>query len=125
MVLYLKMIVWEPEKNNVRKPRLRDLMDAVYTLLQLIPVGYVTSYSEIARVLGLNPRVVARILKMNRNPVVIPCHRVVASNGELKGYRYGGVRVKKKLLEIEGVRINGNKVDERFFYKLSWLINDE
>ena len=119
------MIVWEPDKNIVREPRLQDLMDALYALLQLIPVGCVTSYSEIGRVLGLNPRVVARILSMNRNPVIIPCHRVVASNGELKGYRYGGVEVKKKLLELEGVKIINNRVDERFFYKLSWLTSDE
>ncbi|MCE4611458.1 MAG: MGMT family protein [Desulfurococcales archaeon] len=81
------------------------LRDVVYALIQLIPPGRVTTYSSIARVLGLSPRAVARILASNRDLVVVPCHRVVGSGGELRGYVLG-VDFKRKLLELEGVKFD-------------------
>ena len=97
------LLYWDPEKNMVRKPKFDELADAAYTLLQLIPIGYVISYGELAKILGVNPRIVGRLMAINENPIVIPCHRVVYSSGELGGYSRGGAYVKKKLLVLEDV----------------------
>jgi methylated-DNA-[protein]-cysteine S-methyltransferase len=94
----------------------------VYDLLLKIPVGRVSTYSDLAKALGkpLSSRLVGRILGNNPNPVEVPCHRVVKSDGKLGGYMYGTDK-KKDLLEKEGISIvNGNAVDNfknvRFYY---------
>ncbi len=76
--------------------------EILYTILMMIPIGKVTTYSALAKLLGIHPRRVARILAKNRNPIIIPCHRVVMSNGEIGGYSLGK-DLKKKLLLLEGV----------------------
>ncbi|WP_082398346.1 MGMT family protein [Aeropyrum camini] len=77
----------------------------VYTLLFLIPLGSVTTYSSLARASGLHPRAVGRILARNPTPIVVPCHRVVRSDGRIGGYSMGGPEVKAALLRLEGVRL--------------------
>ncbi len=95
------------ENGIVRKACLRDYLDAVKMLLQLIPAGKVVSYGELARLLGVPPVFVGKLLAMNDEAPIVPCHRVVRSNGELGGYSGpGGIRFKRKLLEVEGVRID-------------------
>ncbi len=95
------MIVVEGEK--ARKAGLRDLAEAVYMLIQLIPPGRVTTYGSIARLLETSPRLVGRILASNPDPIVVPCHRVVMSDGSLGGYSMkGGVDLKERLLRLEG-----------------------
>ncbi len=82
------------------------LGEAVYALIQLVPPGCVVSYSDIAKALGLPPRLVALIMKRNRHPIVIPCHRVVMKNGSLGGYTFRGrpnPSLKRALLALEGV----------------------
>ena len=82
------------------------IREVVYALIQLVPPGCVVSYSDIARVLGLTPRLVALIMKRNRNPIVIPCHRVVLKSGLIGGYTFMGrpnPSLKKALLALEGV----------------------
>lgn len=91
--------------------RERGLREVVYALLQLIPPGRVTTYGSIARVLGTSPRAVGRILASNDRAPAVPCHRVVMSGGSLGGYSFGGARVKRGLLELEGVRFVGDSVD--------------
>lgn len=74
----------------------------VYEVLKAIPRGETRSYSEIAAELG-DPkarRAVAQACAHNPVALVIPCHRVVRSDGALGGYRWGEGR-KKKLLEAE------------------------
>jgi methylated-DNA-[protein]-cysteine S-methyltransferase len=68
-----------------------------------IPAGRVVSYGELARRIGQPgaSRAVGRALGANPVPIVIPCHRVVASGGGLGGYT-GGLAVKRKLLGLEG-----------------------
>ena len=90
------------------------LEGVIYALIQLVPLGRVTTYSSIARVLGLNPRVVARILASNKDLVVVPCHRVVGSGGELRGYALG-VEFKRRLLELEGVEFDSKGRVKREF----------
>ena len=83
-----------------------DVRFLVYTLLNLVPPGRVTTYSSLARAVGLHPRVVGRILSENSNPIVVPCHRVVRKDGSLGGYKWGGPPVKRRLLELEGVEFD-------------------
>lgn len=76
----------------------------VYDLLRKIPAGKVTTYGALAKALG-NPsasRIVGRILGQNPNPIKVPCHRVVMSDGKLGGYAYGTAK-KRELLEKEGL----------------------
>jgi len=81
----------------------------VYDLLRKIPAGKVTTYGDLAKALG-NPsasRIIGRILGQNPNPIKVPCHRVVMSDGKLGGYAYGTAK-KRGLLEKEGLYfING------------------
>jgi methylated-DNA-[protein]-cysteine S-methyltransferase len=76
----------------------------VYDLLRKIPAGKVSTYGDLAKALG-NPsasREIGRILGENPNPIEVPCHRVVMSDGKVGGYAYGTTR-KRELLEKEGV----------------------
>jgi methylated-DNA-[protein]-cysteine S-methyltransferase len=79
----------------------------VWDLLRLIPAGETTYYGEIARQLGFSdPRKAIEVGAANgANPIaiVVPCHRVVAKNGDLKGYAWG-VHRKRWLLEHEGAQ---------------------
>lgn len=73
-----------------------------------VPRGQVSTYAEIARRIG-NPkavRAVGQALKRNPVPIVVPCHRVIASDGSLGGYG-GEMRSKRKvqLLKLEGVAV--------------------
>jgi methylated-DNA-[protein]-cysteine S-methyltransferase len=81
-----------------------DLQRRVWTALRAIPAGTTTTYGKLAKGLGFDdPRAAIDIGAANgANPVaiVVPCHRVIASNGELKGYAWGLHR-KRWLLEHE------------------------
>jgi O-6-methylguanine DNA methyltransferase len=69
-----------------------------------IPYGETRTYADIARAVGRPKGFRAVGLANNRNPIaiVVPCHRVIASDGTLCGYG-GGLDLKRKLLELEGV----------------------
>lgn len=70
-----------------------------------IPRGQVRTYGEIAKKLGKPnaARAVGQALGRNPIPIVIPCHRVIASNGDLGGYSGGGgLETKRWLLQLEG-----------------------
>ena len=74
----------------------------LWGLLGRIPYGQTTTYAELARALG-NPALARAVGAANaRNPlsIVVPCHRVVGSDGRLTGYGGGLVR-KRRLLELE------------------------
>jgi AraC family transcriptional regulator of adaptative response/methylated-DNA-[protein]-cysteine methyltransferase len=75
----------------------------VWKALQEIPRGTTRSYAEVAHKLGRPTavRAVARAIATNPLAVVVPCHRVIGSDGSLTGYRWGLDR-KKKLLTAEG-----------------------
>lgn len=76
---------------------------ACWRALLAIPYGETRSYANIARAVGKPNAFRAVGMANNRNPVaiVVPCHRVVASDGTLCGYG-GGLDLKRKLLELEG-----------------------
>jgi AraC family transcriptional regulator of adaptative response/methylated-DNA-[protein]-cysteine methyltransferase len=74
---------------------------AVWDALLKIPRGATRSYGEVAREVGSGPRAVAKACARNRIAVLVPCHRVVGGDGELRGYRWGVAR-KRALLTAEG-----------------------
>ncbi len=83
----------------------------VYTLLTEIPPGKVSTYGDIAKALG-HPkasRLIGRIIANNPNPISVPCHRVVKSNGEIGGFMYGEQK-KREILEEEGIIFQGTFV---------------
>jgi len=76
---------------------------ACWRALLAIPYGETRTYADIARAVGRPQGFRAVGMANNRNPVaiVVPCHRVIASDGTLCGYG-GGLEIKRKLLELEG-----------------------
>ena len=84
--------------------------EKVYNLVKQIPIGYVSTYRDVAHALNSKAyRAVGQAL--NRNPYApfVACHRVVASNGNLHGFA-SGLKNKRLLLEKEGVKVKNNKV---------------
>ena len=82
----------------------------VWQAARRIPCGEVRSYGEIAREIGAPGAAQAVGLALGRNPVpiVVPCHRVLASDGKTGGFSApGGVATKFRILEIEGARRPG------------------
>ncbi len=79
-----------------------DFQERVWAALRKIPSGVTRSYADIARAIGQPTavRAVARANGDNRIAILIPCHRVIGSDGKLTGYG-GGLWRKKRLLEIE------------------------
>ncbi len=80
-----------------------DFQIKVWNELIKIPYGKVSTYKKISKTLGsVNlVRAVGKANSTNPVPVLIPCHRVINSNGKLGGYT-AGVKIKEKLLEVEG-----------------------
>lgn len=91
--------------------------------LKKVPKGKVMTYKQLAIKFKTHPRAVGSILKNNPTPVVIPCHRVVRSDGGIGGYKLG-IQKKIALLKKEGVEIRRKKVMlEKHKWKL--LLKDE
>ena len=79
-----------------------DFQKKVWEILRTIPYGTTRSYQQQADILG-NPkavRAVANANGLNKISIIIPCHRVIGTNGTLTGYS-GGIWRKQKLLELE------------------------
>ncbi|HYG59326.1 MAG TPA: methylated-DNA--[protein]-cysteine S-methyltransferase [Symbiobacteriaceae bacterium] len=75
----------------------------VWAALRTIPYGQVCSYADIARLVG-RPKAVRAVGAANGAnpvPVIVPCHRVIGSNGKLTGFG-GGLPLKERLLKLEG-----------------------
>lgn len=92
---------------SARKPFFRDICRAA----QSIPYGELRTYGELAAMIGRKgaARAVGRVMAANPLPIIIPCHRVVSSDGSLTGYSAsGGLETKKRLLEMEGVCFDKN-----------------
>ena len=92
-----------------------------YELLKRIPEGKVTTYKEMARALNTKAwRAVGSAMAKNKHLVVIPCHRVVRSDGSIGEYAKGSKK-KSELLTSEGVRITNGKIKDldNFMYKFT------
>ena len=96
-----------------------EVQKRVLTAEYGIPRGWVSTYKRIADKIGITngSRVIGNALARNPFPIVIPCHRVIKSNGQLGGFQ-GGVKMKHKLLEMEGKEFSrkGMVVTKRIFY---------
>ncbi len=83
--------------------------EQVWAALRAIPYGETRSYGDVARAMG-RPRAVRAVAQAcgaNPVPLVVPCHRVVRSDGGLGGFRGGGVERKRALLAMEGAATAG------------------
>jgi methylated-DNA-protein-cysteine methyltransferase-like protein len=85
----------------------------IYEVVKKIPKGKVATYGQIAKTAGIQDvRMVGWAIHKNDDPAKLPCHRVVKMDGSLaKGYSMGGTIVQRKMLEAEGVKFLGDKVD--------------
>ncbi len=82
-----------------------DFRRAVYAATRAVRPGETATYGEIARAIGAPDaaRAVGSALGSNPYPIVVPCHRVLASTGALHGFSApGGIATKRRMLEIEG-----------------------
>lgn len=83
----------------------------IYKKLLEVPRGKITTYGELAKAVGLKngQRAVGKIMNKNPYPVIIPCHRVVKSDGKIGGYAYGE-EIKSDMLAREGIVIKNGKI---------------
>lgn len=79
-----------------------DFQKKVWKELLNIPYGQTKTYKEIAKAINNEKAIRAVATAIGKNPlmIIIPCHRVIGSDGKLRGYAYG-VETKKKLLSLE------------------------
>jgi methylated-DNA-[protein]-cysteine S-methyltransferase len=81
-----------------------DFQKRVWQMMVEIPYGETATYGGMAIVLGSGPRAVGMACGRNPIPIVVPCHRVLASGGKEGGFSGGrGLPTKRQLLAIEGV----------------------
>ncbi len=88
-------------------PKGTKFMQEVWTALQEIPYGETRTYGQIAQIIGKPKAARAVGMANHRNPIpiIIPCHRVIGSNGKLVGYGLG-MEKKEFLLTLEGIDKN-------------------
>jgi len=78
----------------------------IWRELKKVKKGKVKTYGEIAKKLKISPRYVGRVCGENNHLLVVPCHRIIRSDKTLGGFSSpGGIKLKKKLLEFEGIFI--------------------
>ncbi len=90
----------------------------VYEILTRIPRGKVTTYGQIAEMLGNKhfAQSVGNALHSNPDGDKYPCYKVVNSQGKLSSnYAFGGIKEQKRRLEADGIRVENNKVDLKIF----------
>lgn len=83
----------------------------IYKKLLEVPEGKITTYGDLAKAVGFKngQRAVGKIMNKNPYPVIIPCHRVVRSDGKVGGYGYGQ-DIKINMLKREGIKIKDGKI---------------
>lgn len=95
-----------------------NFQEKVFTVTKKIPKGKVSTYKEVAKVLGMSRsyRAVGNALNKNVSKLV-PCHRVIKSDSSVGGFRWGS-REKIKKLKEEGIEIKNSRIDlDKYFYK--------
>ncbi|WNE41088.1 MAG: Methylated-DNA--protein-cysteine methyltransferase [Mycoplasmataceae bacterium] len=101
------------------KSIINNLSEQVYNCCSQIPLGYVSTYKNIANFLNISPRVVGQTLKRNPYAPKVPCHRVIASTFFIGGFQgeWGEgkkINLKKERLKKEGI----------FFDSKGYLVKD-
>jgi len=88
--------------------QITEFQNQVYRATSKVPYGQVVTYADIARKLDKPgaSRAVGQALRRNPIPFIIPCHRVIASDGSLRGYKGNyGLEIKATLLKMEGCQL--------------------
>ena len=100
-------------KNPKRSRKSHINRQAVYDLVSDIPSGKVVTYGQLATLLGNSraARGIGKVLNQNPRPIIVPCHRVVCSDGHVGGYMYGKNQ-KVSLLLKEGIPIDNDKIKD-------------
>ena len=119
---YLKRAVEEYWKGNrgmlkYKLPAPYAKFETVFKKVQEIPFGKVSSYGSIAKAVFGNKkyaRLIGTAMKNNPLLIIIPCHRVIRSNGNIGGFS-GGVDIKIKLLKLEGVELKNGYIKKEYF----------
>ena len=79
-----------------------NLQIRIWKELIKIPYGKTKSYGEIAKIVKTSPRYVGNVCGQNKHLLVVPCHRVIRTDGSLGGFSgSGGLSLKKRLLDME------------------------
>ena len=93
--------------------------DSVYRVVKTIPKGKVSTYKAIAEALNNKAyRAVGNALNRNPHFPVVPCHRIINSDGSLGGFK-SGIRNKINLLKKENIIIKNNRIDlNKYFFKI-------
>ena len=79
-----------------------SLQKKIWKELSKIKYGKVSTYGEIAKKVGTSPRYVGNVCGQNKLLLIIPCHRIIRSDGKLGGFSgRGGIKLKKRLLNLE------------------------
>ena len=79
-----------------------DLQIRIWKELAKIPYGKTKSYGDIAKIVRTSPRYVGNVCGQNKHLLIIPCHRVIRTDGSLGGFSgTGGLSLKKQLLKME------------------------
>lgn len=108
------------DRNIRKKTRTSSInRQTVYDLVSDIPSGKVITYGRLATLLGNSraARGIGKILNQNPRPIIVPCHRVVCSDGYIGGYMYGKDR-KISLLLKEGIPIDNDKIKDFEKYRI-------
>ena len=82
-----------------------NLQIRIWKELIKIPYGKTKSYGEIAKIVKTSPRYVGNVCGQNKHLLVVPCHRVIRTDGSLGGFSgSGGLSLKKRLLDMENAK---------------------
>ena len=96
---------FDQDVQNIKSPCKMEgnkVQKKIWNELKKIKVGKTKSYGEIAKKYKLSPRHIGKICAQNKLLLVIPCHRVIKTDGTLGGFSsVGGLKLKRKLLEFE------------------------
>ncbi|MDP3881370.1 MAG: MGMT family protein [Nanoarchaeota archaeon] len=83
-----------------------------YSFLRQVPKGKVTTYKALAEALGTKAyRAVGQAMHCNPYAPIVPCHRVVCSDGRIGGFAFG-VKRKIKMLKREGIKVKEGKIED-------------
>ncbi|WP_019613671.1 MGMT family protein [Psychromonas ossibalaenae] len=100
---------------------MKTFNELCYDLLKQIPEGKVVTYGDIAHALNCKAyQAVGNAMANNPNLIIVPCHRVVKSTGEIGQYALGVTR-KVELLKSEGIEIDQRKVKNLDKYRFQFL----
>ncbi|MBS3158729.1 MGMT family protein [Candidatus Woesearchaeota archaeon] len=95
----------------------------IYGFTKQIPRGKVTTYKELAHALSSKAyRAVGSAMRCNENAPIVPCHRVIKSNGDVGNYSAAGsIKKKIEMLRKEGVEVVDGKVDlKKYLHKFTY-----